>query len=64
MQAFSTPSPFLEQLTSTPILTELLDNVLSEERYVRHTLVFLTGSLGACARACVWESNKGDVSVS
>mmetsp|Transcript_3596 Transcript_3596/g.8907 ORF Transcript_3596/g.8907 Transcript_3596/m.8907 type:complete len:690 (-) Transcript_3596:1282-3351(-) len=31
MQEFSTPSPFLVQLTSTPILVELLDNVFLED---------------------------------
>eukprot|EP00038_Savillea_parva_P027171 m.57921 g.57921 ORF g.57921 m.57921 type:complete len:713 (+) comp7798_c0_seq1:250-2388(+) len=30
MQEFSTPSQFLKQLTSTDVLSELLDNVLSE----------------------------------
>ena len=34
MQEFSTPSPFLQQLTNTAILTELLNNVLSGERSV------------------------------
>lgn len=34
MQEFSTPSPFLAQLSSVPILTEILNNVLSAERSV------------------------------